>query len=135
MWRKNITTISLVVFGVLLIAVAATNAKWAWNAQDQGDVPVVTASWTQFDTPAHENGVTTQITVAPPYIILGLQPGLTQQISGKDQIRISIQTMAGSYSEYVASRPAAPVAIPVLLAGPVDSGVLGRTRSDLAFWD
>ena len=135
MWQKNIPTVSLVIIGVLLIAIVAPNSRWGWNAQDHVNVPVVNASWTQHEPAAGGNSGLTHITVAPPYIILDVRPDLARQVSGEGQIRISIQTMSGSYSEYVASSTATSVAMPVLYIGSVRPGTVGQTRSDLAFWD
>ena len=135
MWRRNITTVSLVVIGVLLIAVIAPNSRWAWNAQDHAAVPMVNASWTQIEFATRGHSGPTQVTVAPPYIILETQPGLVQQSNDLGQISISIQTIPGSYSEYVASSTAASVAMPVLYIGSVRPETVGQTRSDLAFWD
>ena len=122
MWRRNITTVSLVVIGVLLIAVFAPNSKWGWNAQEHVAVPMVNASWTQTESATRGNSGPTQVTVAPPYIFLETQPGLVQQSNDLGQIRISIQAMSGTYSEYVASRPSAQVARPVLYIGSVKPG-------------
>ena len=135
MWRKNISTVSLVVIGVLLITVVAPNSRWGWNAQDRVNVPVVNASLNQIESANGVNNGQTQITVAPPYIILDVWPDLGRQVSGEGQIRISIQTMSGSYSEYVASRPPAPVALPVLYVGSIKPGTLGRPQLDFAVWD
>ena len=135
MWQKNIPTVSLVIIGVLLIAIVAPNSRWGWNAQDRVNVPVVNASWTQHEPAASGNSGLPHITVAPPYIILDVRPDLARQVSGEGHIRISIQTMSGSYSEYVASRPSAPVAMPVLFAGSIKPGTLGRPRLDFAVWE
>ena len=135
MWRRNITTVSLVVFGVLLIAVVAPNSKWGWNAQDHVAAPMVNASWTQNESATRGHSGPTQVTVAPPYIILETQPGLVQQSNDLGQIRISIQAMSGSYSEYVASSPSAQVARPVLYIGSVKPETHGRPWLNITVWE
>ena len=135
MWRNKIITFSLVVFGALLITAVAPDSRWAWNAQDHIDVPTVSAAWTEFEPAIDENGGLTQITIAsPPYIILGTPLNIGGRAVVKDQIRITIKTMSGTYSEYVASRPATPAGLPVVYAGSVKLGISAGPPLDLTVW-
>lgn len=130
-----IIMIALGALGILMFVALPPDYKWGRDTEDNVDAPTDNAFWTQLKPVAGGNNGPTQITVAPPYIILGVPLGLGQQVSGEGQIRIYIQTMSGSYSEYVASRQSAPVTMPVLYVGSVGPATLGRTQSELVVWE
>jgi hypothetical protein len=136
MLRILIVTVALAVFGVLMFGALMSDSKWGGITEDNIDVPTDNTFWNVFGTASASNRSPTPVTVAvPPYIKVDAFPNLVELETGQTQIRIFIETMAGSYSEYVASRTAAPVAMPVLFVGSGDPGAVGQTRSDLAFWD
>ena len=130
-----IIMIALGALGILMFVALPPDYKWGRDTEDTVDAPTDNAFWTQLKPVAGGNNGPTQITVAPPYIILGVPLGLGQQVSGEGQIRIYIQTMSGSYLEYVASRQSAPVTTPVLYVGSVGPATLGRTQSELVVWE
>ena len=130
-----IIMIALGALGILMFVALPPGYKWGGGSEYNVDAPTDNAFWTQLKPVAGGNNGPTQITVAPPYIILGVPLGLGQQVSGEGQIRIYIQTMSGSYSEYVAARQSAPVTMPVLYVGSVGPATLGRTQSELVVWE
>ena len=125
--RMLIIMVALAVFGVLMLGALVSDSKWGGNTEDNIDVPTDNAFWNVFGTASAGNGSPTPITVAaPPYITIEAIPNLGELAIEKDQVRISIQTMSGSYSEYVASRPSAQIARPVLYIGSVKPETHGR---------
>jgi len=113
MGRNRVLTISMVVLGAVLFATMAPHSDWGWNENKNVEIPTVNTNWTgngMADSPLQIN------IAAPPYIILEAIPNQGQHVDRQSGIRISIQTMSGTYSEYLASITAAPKAQPVILA-------------------
>ena len=133
MWRKKMITIASVVFGALLFGSVASLSGWGWNSQNNVELPIVSASWTEIGAVTSAVAGPAQINVAmPPYIILDAQAG---QAAQEPQVRISIKTMSGSYSEYAASRTAGLKAQPVGFFGSVKLGSFGGSHSSLKSWE
>ncbi len=130
--RNKVFTISLVVLGAVLFATMAPYSDWGWNENNNVEIPTVSANWTggsTADSPA-------QITIAaPPYIILEAIPNQGQHVDRQSGIRISIQTMSGSYSEYLASITAPPKAQPVSLVVSHRPGSYGGSALGVTGWD
>ena len=104
MRRNKMLTFSVVVFGALLIGAVAPYSQLGRSAQDNLEVPTVSASWTETGTPVSTRIDLAHVTAAvPPYIILEAIPNQRKRVVQQPLIRISIQTMAGSYSDYLAS--------------------------------
>ena len=100
MGRSNVLTISMVVLGAVLFATVAPHSNWGWNENKNVEIPTVSANWAGgglADSPAHI------IIAAPPYIILEAIPDQGRYAVRQLQLRISIQTMSGSYSDYLTS--------------------------------
>ena len=136
MRRNKILTFSVAVFGALLIGAVAPYSQWGRSAQVNVEVPTVSASWTETGTAVNLRSDTAHVTaVVPPYIILEAIPNQGKHVVRQPEIRISIETMSGSYSEYVASTVADPIASPVLLVstnGPssINRSFFGLTASN-----
>ena len=133
MWRKKMITIASVVFGALLFGSVASLSGWGWNTQNNVELPTVSASWSEIGAVTSAVAGPAQINGAmPPYIILNAQIG---QAAQEPQVRISIKTMSGSYSEYAASRTAGLKAQQVGFFGPVKLGSFGGSPSSLKTWE
>ena len=131
MRRNKILTFSVAVFGALLIGAVDPYSQWGRSAQDNVEVPAVSASWTETGTAVSLRSDFAHMTaVVPPYIILEAIPNEGKHVARQPGIRISIETMSGSSSEYVASTVADPIALPVLL---VSSNGPGPINTD-HFW-
>jgi len=130
--RNKVLTISLVVLGAVLFATMAPYSDWGWNETNNVEIPTVSANWTGVSvagSPAH-------ITIAaPPYIILEAIPNQGQYVDRQSEIRVSIQTMSGSYSEYLASITALPKAHPVSFASSHRPGSYGSSALGITGWD
>ena len=110
MGRNRVLKLSMVVLGAVLIATVASYSDWGWNENKNVELTTVSANFTgggMADSPAH------MILAAPPYIILEAIPNQGQHVDLQSGIRISIQTMSGTYSEYLASTTAVPKSQPV----------------------
>ena len=113
MRRNNVATFSLVLSVALVIGVTAPRFDQGRNAQHSIEVPTVSASWTENIAVADSaDGPATITAVVPPYIIFETIPNQIKNATGHREIRISIQTMIGSYSEFVASKLIPPKALP-----------------------
>ena len=113
MRRNNVVTFSLVLSMALVIGVTAPRFDQGRNAQHSIEVPTVSASWTENIAVADSaDGPATITAVVPPYIIFETIPNQIKNATGHREIRISIQTMIGSYSEFVASKLIPPKALP-----------------------
>ena len=132
MRRNKLLTFSVVVFGALLISAVAPYSQWGRSAQVNVEVPTVSASWTETGTAVRLRSELAHVTaVVPPYIILEAIPNQGKHVARQPGIRISIETMSGSYSEYVASTVADPIALPVLLVSSNGPGPINRLFLDL----
>lgn len=128
MRRNKILTFSVVIFGALLIGAVAPYSQWGRSAQDNVEVPTVSASWTETGTAVKLRSELAHVTaVVPPYIILEAIPHQGKHVARQPGIRISIETMSGSYSEYVASTVADQIALPVLLVSSNGPGTINRS--------
>ena len=104
MRRNKLLTFSLVVFGAVLIGAVAPYSQLGRSAQDNLEVPTVSAAWTVTSTAVGTRSDLAHVTaVVPPYIILEAIPYQGKYAERQLQLRISIQTMSGSYSDYLAS--------------------------------
>ncbi len=132
MGRNRVLAISMVVLGAVLFATVAPHSDWGWNENKNVEIPTVSANWTGSgitDSPA-------QVTVAaPPYIILGAIPDQGRHIDVRFGIRISIQTMSGTYPEYLASITAAPKAQPVSFVSSHTPGSYGGSPLGITAWE
>jgi len=81
-----IIMIALGALGILMFVALPPDYKWGRDTEDNVDAPTDNAFWTQLKPVAGGNNGPTQITVAPPYIILGvpLGPGAASQRRGPD---------------------------------------------------
>ena len=128
MRRNKILTFSVVVFGALLIGAVAPYSQWGRSAPENVEAPTVSASWTETGTAVNLRSDFAHVTaVVPPYIILEAIPNQGKHVVRQPGIRISIETMSGSYSEYLASIVADPIALPVLLVSSNGSGAISRS--------
>ena len=128
MRRSNMLTFSVAVFGVLLIGVIAPYSQWGRSAPDNVEVPTVSASWTETGTAVSSRNELAHVTaVVPPYIILEAISNQGKHVVRQPEIRITIETMSGSYSEYVASKVADPKALLVLLVSSNGPGSINRS--------
>ena len=136
MWRKKMITIASVVFGALLFGSVASLSGWGWNAQNNVELPTVSASWTEIGSETSAVADPAQVNVAmPPYIIFDAHPVQRGQGAQQHQVRISIQPMSGSSSEYLASRKAAPESLPAVFVRSVKLGSFGESPSGLKAWE
>ena len=128
MRRNKILTFSVVVFGALLISAVAPYSQWGRSAQDNVEVPTVSASWTETGPAVSSRNELAHVTaVVPPYIILEAISNQGKHVVRQPEIRITIETMSGSYSEYVASTVADPKALPALLVSSNGPGSINRS--------
>ena len=128
MWRRNSIAFPIVVLGAVLIAIVAPHSNWEWHAEHHVEVPTTGASWVDTSTGEDPEQV---IVVVPPYIILEAVANQGAHMVGQQMIQISIQTMSGTYSRYVASTLAEPKALPVLLVSPDRPGSISRLPFEL----
>ena len=68
-----IVMIALGVLGILMCVALPPGYKWGGGSEYNVDAPTDNAFWTQLKPMAVGNNGPTQITVAPPYIILGVR--------------------------------------------------------------
>ena len=130
--QNKVLTISLVVLGAVLFATKAPYSDWGWNEKNNVEIPTVSANWTGGSVA----GSPAQITIAaPPYIILEAIPNQGTHVDRQSEIRVSIQTMSGSYSEYFASITAPPKAHPVSFASSHLPGSYGGSALGITGWD
>ena len=132
MGRGKVLTISMVVLAAVLFATVAPHSNWGWNESKNVEIPTISTNWTGggvADSPAH-------ITIAePPYIILEAIPNQGQHVDQQSGIRISIQTMSGTYSEYLASITETPKAQPVSFVRSHMPGSYGGSPLGITAWD
>lgn len=123
MERYRLLTMGVMVMGALLIGTFAPYSEWGRSAEKTVEIPTVSASWFEAVSMTDQENDPTRITIAaPPYIILGPVPNQNERVIKQPEIRISIQTMSGSYSEYVALKFANDSNQPVMLATSKDMG-------------
>ena len=68
-----IIMIALRALGILMFVALPPDYKWGGGSEYNVDAPTDNAFWTQLKLVAVGNNGPTQITVAPPYIILGVR--------------------------------------------------------------
>lgn len=68
-----IIMIALGALGILMFVALSPDYKWGRDTEDNVNAPTDNAFWTQLKPVAGGNNGPTQITVAPPYIILGVR--------------------------------------------------------------
>ena len=130
--QNKILTISLVVLGAVLFAMMAPYSDWGWDKNNNVEIPTVSASWTGGGTADS----LARITIAsPPYIILEAIPNQGQHMDRRFEIRVSIQTMSGSYSEYLASTLAAPKGRPISFVSSQTPGSYGDSPLGPIAWE
>ena len=132
MGRNKLFTISVVVLGAVLFATMALHSDWGWNESKNVEMPTVSANWSNggtADSPAQV------IVAAPPYIILEAIPNQGQHVDLQPRIRVSIQTMSGTYSEYLASIATAPKTHPVSFASSHRPGSYGGSPLGITAWE
>ena len=128
MRRNKIFTFSVAVFGALLIGAVGLYSQWGRSAQDNVEAPAVSTSWIETGTTVSSRNELAHVTaVMPPYIILEAIPNQGKHVARQPEIRITIETMSGSYSEYVASTVADPKALPALLVSSNGPGSINRS--------
>ena len=143
MWLKEVTTISMAVFGALLIGVVALPSDWGRNAQVEVESAAVSASRIDIDTLTSADDNPIHITLAvPPYIILNglLQDLITlyatsnhsSHLTQQPQTRISITSMPRSDPEYTASSSIAQKTPPDVFVYSQSPGSFGRSRLGLS---
>ena len=112
MRRNNVVTFSLVLSITLVIGVTAPRFDLGRNAQHSIEVPTVSGYCTENIAVADSaDGPATITAVIPPYIIFETIPNQIKNAMGHREIRISIQTMIESYSEFVTSKLIPPKAL------------------------
>ena len=123
MWLKKIIPIALVVSGVLVFAATAPIPDWGRGTGTNANEVPIRYSW--VEVMAVSNASKNYIAVAavvPPYVVLDAVSSLGQMATENAQIRLSIDTMPGTYSQHLASnlisQPTNPLIpqIPSLLA-------------------
>jgi len=123
----------MVVMGALLVGAFAPYSQWGQSAKKAVEIPTVSASWFEVVSATDEASDPIQTTIAaPPYIILGPVLKQNEPAYQEPSLRISIQTMSGSYSEYVASKSASDSAQPVTLTSSNDMGSFSSLRLVMA---
>ena len=123
MERYKLITMGMVVMGALLIGAFAPYSEWGQSEKKAVDIPTVSASWFEVSSVTDEANDLTQITIAaPPYIILGPVLNQNEPAYHEPGLRISILTMSGSYSDYVAAKSANDSAQPVMLTSSSELG-------------
>ena len=129
--QTKVLTISLVVLGAVLFATVVAHSDWGWDENNNVEMPTVSDDWTGHST----DGSPAQITIAaPPYIIVDAIPNQGQHMDRQSEIQVSIQTMSGTYSEYLASITAPPKAHPVSLVNSHRPGSYGGSALGSTGW-
>ena len=123
MWRFKIISVLSIVFGVLLFT---AGASWDWNntTSKTSTITFVPRTNVSDEIPSIEVVVTSSpdaqasnlTAVVPPYVILSSTLGSWQASPQQDEMRVSIETIDGSYSESVALRLTGRILLPVSYA-------------------
>lgn len=101
MWRQKILTISLGIAGALVIG---TFGPWGQGSNNHVEIPTASASSFQVEILTGAGTGSTQLAaVVPPYIILGDMLDQGAPTFQQPEIRVSMDNMAGFYSEARAS--------------------------------
>ncbi|MBC8280712.1 MAG: hypothetical protein H8E48_08005 [Chloroflexi bacterium] len=109
MWRVNQFAVFLIVVGALLFVANQSYSTWNQNKTTSKEANLIHFS---FDAPLNEtldvpNSIaepSNLTAVVPPYIILGGTWDSWGETDQQAAVRISIQTVTGSYSEYAAQQ-------------------------------